>query len=96
MEPKLILPILGGLLLYFAIKMAVRMPGKSLNRKFVRLGNFNGLNKEEFIKRVGPFQAVSNLSEGMQLCQWYATGYRMSIVFDKDGNFVKIQSEISS
>lgn len=90
------MPILGGLLIAAAIRMTVRLPGKRLHRKFIKLGNFTNLTKEDFFAAIGPCQAVSNHENDTQLCQWYATGYRMAILFDRNGKFLKIQSEAQS
>jgi hypothetical protein len=97
MDPIIfILPIVGGFLLFYLTKIIIRLPGRSLNKKFVKLGNFSKLTKNEFIAAVGSPQAISNLNDGLQLLQWHATGYRMSILFDEKGAFIKIHSEINS
>ena len=94
--PYFIMPLLGGLLIYWVIGVLIRMPGKELNKRFLKLGNFNGLTKDDFVRTVGPFQATSYHDGGHQLCQWYTAGYHISILFDAKGKFVKISNEIHS
>lgn len=78
-----ILPLLGGLILYFIINAAVKAPGQSLNRRFVQLGQLKGKSKTEIISAVGPPNAVSQIAD-RELLQWMATGYHIALIFKDD------------
>ena len=94
----------GGLM---AIAMLIVGPPKSvgvdetpttLAQKFAVLGALNGKSFAEIKSVVGSPNSISNLPNGRVLRQWMErsifTGvYHISIVFDRQGNFERIQSE---
>jgi hypothetical protein len=96
MNPILFLPIFGGLIVYYVIKVLIRLPGKNLHARFIKVGPFVGLSQDDFIKKVGPFQSVANYQDGSRLCIWQAAGYMMGIIFTSDGLFARIHQEIIS
>ena len=48
-----VMPLVLGLLGYIVIAFFVRAPGRSLQQKFIKLGNFAGMTYEEIAKNVG-------------------------------------------
>jgi hypothetical protein len=95
MDGTLIFTFIFGLLLFVIIKIAVKAPGRTLQKKFVALGNMSQLTKDDIINAVGQPNSISNSANG-QLLQWIATGYHMSILFDNNGRFIKIQHQFAS
>ncbi len=78
----LVLPLIGGLVLYAIISASVKAPGRSLNARFVALGQLKGKTKAEIVAAVGPPNSVSATAKGETLCQWMATGYHIALLFD--------------
>ncbi len=79
-----IYPIIIGLLMYFFISWIVKEPGRSLQRKFVSLGNLVGKNKNEITSVAGLPNSISAASNGKTICQWMATGYHIALLFNGD------------
>jgi hypothetical protein len=78
----MVVPLLGGLVLFFVIGMLVKAPGRSLQSKFVSLGNLKWRSKAEIVAVVGPPNSISGAANGRTLCQWMATGYHIALLFD--------------
>ena len=78
-----ILPILGGILLYYFTHAAVRAPGVALSKKFVALGNLKGKTYSEIVSACGAPNSTSAAANG-KLCQWMATGYHIALLFDEN------------
>lgn len=81
----LLLPLLGGLVLFAIISAIVRAPGQALNAKFVRLGTLRGRTKDEIIRVVGRPNAISAAPDECHILQWMQTGYHIALRFDRDG-----------
>ena len=83
-----VMPLVLGLLGYIVIAFFVRAPGRSLQQKFIKLGNFAGMTYEEISKNVGPCNSespqVTKDGETIIVRQWISTGYHISLIF-KDG-----------
>ena len=86
-------PLIGGIIFYALISVGVRAPGQRLAKKFVSLGDMKGKTFEEIKQVVGLPQSVSYMGDGTILRQWMATGYHICILFDKNDNFLGIESE---
>ena len=48
-----------------------------------------GKNKDYVTSLLGPPKNAVVLVNGSQLLQWYCQGHHISIVFDREGNFVR-------
>ena len=81
---EFIIAIISGLVLYAVINELVKAPGRSLQRKFVSLGNIKGKSKNQIISVVGPPKSFSAAPNGKTLCQWMATGYHVALIFNGD------------
>jgi len=80
----IVLPIAGGLILYYVISGLVRVPGTNLQTKFRNLGTLKGRTRSEIEAVVGPPNSVSATADGKTLCQWMATGYHVCLLFQED------------
>ena len=78
-----ILPLIGGIILYFIISVAVRSGGAMLNKKFVDLGVLKGKSYVEIEKAVGKPNSVSSAKGGKTIKQWIRTGYHIALIFDE-------------
>ena len=78
----MILPLIGGLVLFFIMQAGVKSPGRALQSKFVSLGSLKGRSKTEIVAVVGLPNSISGLPNGKTLCQWMATGYHIALRFD--------------
>jgi hypothetical protein len=89
----LVLPIVGGLVLYLIINQAVRVPGQLLGSRFRTLGDLKGMTIDEISARVQARpKALSSMPDGT-LAQWMAAGYHIAILFDADGQCVAVTHE---
>lgn len=88
-----VLPILGGILLYLITKVIVRVPGASLNQKFVKLGTLKGKTLQEITSVCGQPNSVSTTSEGIKVRQWISTGYHIVLLFDENDICLGVSSE---
>src|SRR5689334_5334427 len=77
--------VIGGLILFMVIRVAVTAPGRSLASKFRAAGTLKGLTKDEIVAKVGRPNSVSAQAGGKSLLQWQATGYHIALRFDPDG-----------
>ena len=85
----------GGWIGYLIISALVRVPGASLNSKFVKLGTLTGKSLSEITRVVGPPSAVSAIGNGKTLRQWQETSYHIALIFDENDICEGISSEIS-
>lgn len=92
MGSNLYFMIVGGLFMFLVIKLLVRVPGILLAKKFKSIGSMKGLSKQELVKKVGNFQSIKYI-DGGSVCIWKSAGYMISIVFDTNDNFLKVNSE---
>ena len=77
------IPILiGGFILFAITAFVIKMPGRSLQRKFQKLGRLKGTHKDIILAAVGNPNAVSSMADGRTLCQWQATGYHIALIFN--------------
>ena len=88
-----ILPIIGGWILYAIMHAGVRAPGAALNKKFVSLGTLAGKTYDEISAVCGPSSSVSAGPNGKTIRQWMATGYHIVLIFDENGVCEGISSE---
>jgi hypothetical protein len=77
----IILPTVGGILLYSLTKMSVLSKGRSLQTSFRRLGRIAGRTRREIVQAVGPPNSVSSLAAGKTVLQWMAPGYHIALRF---------------
>jgi hypothetical protein len=91
----LVVPIIGGLVMYWVISSLVKTPGRSLALKFASLGTLKGKTKEEIINVTGLPNSVSAMPNGTQLLQWMATGYHISLMFESNDNCLGVSHEFS-
>jgi hypothetical protein len=68
----------------------VTAPGRQLHTRFLALGNMTGMTADEIIASVGPPSSVSSMASGQTLMQWQEAGCHMALLFDTNGQFVKI------
>ena len=66
---------------------------KRLSTKFKRDEHISGKNKQEAISMLGKPNSESILVNGTYLLQWYRDGDHIGIVFDNEGNFVRVASQ---
>ena len=76
--------IIGGIVFYAFIHMAVRSQGASLNQKFHSLGDMRGRTMEDIIAVVGPPNSRSTVGNGRVICQWIQSGYHIALIFTDD------------
>lgn len=88
-----VLPIVGGLILYFIIKAVVRAPGASLQAKFIKLGTLKGKTLQEITSVCGQPNSVSSTAEGIRVRQWISTGYHIVLLFDENDICLGVSSE---
>ena len=92
-----VLPIIGGLVLYGLTNESVKEPGRSLNKKFVSLGNLKGKTLKEITDVCGDPNSYSTSigADGnpVKIIQWMATGYHIVLLFDSDDICLGISSE---
>jgi hypothetical protein len=74
-------PLIGGLVLYSIIRVLVRAPGQSLQRRFQKIGRVQGLTEADIVQRVGSPNTRSAMPGGKYLLQWQATGYHVALRF---------------
>lgn len=92
-------PIIGGIILYLIIHVAVKAPGTLLQTKFSMLtkdtnGVIAGKTLEEIVKACGQPSAVSAMGDGKTLRQWQSTGYHIALLFDENDVCLGISNEI--
>lgn len=90
-----VLPIIGGLILYAIIHVAVRYPGRRLNSKFVSLGTLKGKTYSQIVSVVGQESSRSSMVDGIILRQWITTGYHISLIFDENNVCLGVEDETS-
>jgi len=84
--------ILAPLLL--AILYVVRHSTKKKRQsKFNSLGDLSGKNKEYVTNILGKPNNEAILVNGSHLVQWHSNGSHISIIFDSQGNFVRITNQ---
>ena len=87
-----VLPILGGLLLFAIISLAVKSPARRLQQNFVKLGNMTGMTYAEISAAVGPANTdspqVGADGEQVTVKQWIKPGYHIALIFDKDNRCI--------
>ena len=93
---SLIVAAIVGVILYAIQSAAVRAPGESLRNKFVELGTLSGKKLQDITAVCGAPNAVSAVGDKRILRQWYATGYRIALLFDENDICLGVSSEISS
>ena len=81
---EFILPLVGGIGLYFVIQYVVKTPGRLLKANFEKLGNVVGKTKAEIESVVGPAKTVSGQPEGKVLLQWLASGFHIALLMKDD------------
>ena len=90
-----IVPIIIGIIGYAVMSAAVRVPGNALQQKFVDLGTLKGKSLSEITSVVGSPNSVSTMAGGTKLCQWMATGYHISLLFDENDICLGVNHETS-
>ena len=80
----IILPFVGGLILFFLMGFIIRLNGVLLNKKFVDLGTLKGKKYSEIEKVVGKPNAVSTAKNGKIVRQWMRTGFHIALIFDEN------------
>jgi hypothetical protein len=68
-------------------------PGRELHARFVALGEMTGKTADEIICAVGQPTSRSSMAFGQMLLQWQAPGCHMALLFDANGQFIKITHE---
>ncbi len=92
-----ILPIIGGLFVYFIISQFMKLPGKALQANFHELckdtdGVIAGKTYDEIVEVCGtPNSIFGNKST----CTWSSGGYSITLEFDKNYICLGISSEIN-
>lgn len=72
-----------GIGIFFLVYGLVRVPGTTLNKKFVQLGALKGKDYNEICCHVGQPYSMTTRENGT-VCQWITSGYHISLVFDND------------
>ena len=94
-----VLPTIGGLVLFALMSAGVKQPGRSLNEKFVSLGNLKGKTLKEITDVCGNPSSYSTTvgADGnpVKIVQWMATGYHIVLFFDSNDICLRISSETS-
>ena len=93
-------PIIGGIILYLIIHVAVKAPGTLRQTKFSMLtkdtnGVIAGKTLDEIVKTCGQPSAVSAMGDGKTLRQWQSTGYHIALLFDENDVCLGISNEIN-
>ena len=86
------LGVVGAIVMYWFMGALVKSPGRVLSNNFAKLGDMTGKTYDEIKAVVGPCNSVSYMHNSI-LRQWYATGYHIVLLFDKNDVFIKIESE---
>ena len=64
----MVLPFIGGLLLYQLIRQSTLQRGRNLQAKFRALGKLAGRTRSEIIQTVGLPTSVSGITDGKYCC----------------------------
>jgi hypothetical protein len=91
-----VLPLLGGMVLFMIIRLAVRSPGISMQNRFARLGRLDGRHVTEITSACGSPTGRSAYADGMSLWQWQATGFHVALLIDPQGYCRKVTHMYSS
>jgi hypothetical protein len=75
----IIAPLIAALILWWIIVMA---PGRRMAADIASLGTLKGRTLKEIIRTAGPPTSASTRTDGGQLLQWRARGYRIELLFD--------------
>lgn len=75
--------IIGWILFGILNRGVENSAAKSLNLKFVAMGEIKGLSKADIISHVGPPSLVEH-QNGIDLLEWRQGGYRAVIAFEDD------------
>ena len=78
----IVLPALGGLVLYSLIRMSVLNKGRNLQARFRGLGRIAGKTRRDIVRAVGPPNSISSLAGGKALLQWLSPGYHIALRFN--------------
>ncbi len=87
-----VVPLIGGLVIYFIIQVIVRAPGSVKQAQFSALGVVKGKTYAEIVQKCGAPSSVSMVATG-KLCQWISTGYHICLLFDENDICLGISSE---
>ena len=90
-----IVPVLGGLLLFAFMSIAVRAKGSALQRKFIKLGTLVGKSLTEITTACGAPSSVSACGNNIKLCQWMEPGYHIGLLFDENDLCLGVYHEAS-
>ena len=61
--------------------------------KFKQIGDLSSRNKEEIIATLGKPSSESVLVNGTYLLQWQKTCCHIGIIFDRDGNYIRVSGK---
>jgi len=61
-----------------------REPGRQMKKKFIALGNVQGLTKDFIIDVVGPPQNKTVIDDSKTLLKWKTIGYLIVLEFDAE------------
>jgi hypothetical protein len=81
-----LLPLVGGLVFYFLIKIVVLSKGRSLRSRFRGLGTIKGRTRNQIVQAVGRPNTISSLPNGKTAVQWIAPGYHIVLRFVDGGD----------
>lgn len=93
-----ILPIIGGIVLYYVINVIVRIPGYNLSKKFNKLGDLTSYTYQEIENEVGYPQSVSyqtNNEQRITVRQWIKSNYHIVLLFDENESCLGISHQAS-
>ena len=66
------------------------MANSSHSKKFTSLGDMKGMNKNYIISKVGSPQSIETTDNGETILHWELRDYFISLLFDGNGNMVRI------
>lgn len=86
----IIIAIVGALASATRERPDIYVEGRRIYAAFRSLGNMKGKTFSELQKAAGEPSSISHHANGTRLRQWQATGFHMSILFDKEDRVLRI------
>jgi len=91
----MILPLLGGLVLFLVITILVSLGGFLFKLKVIKLGELSKYNKSQIITELGDPNNIINEGENQVLVWIKSSGnYLLKIEYTNQGDFVRINQQL--
>ena len=91
----MILPLLGGLVLFLVITILVSLCGFLFKLKVIKLGELSKYNKSQIITELGDPNNIINEGENQVLVWIKSSGnYLLKIEYTNQGDFVRINQQL--